>query len=257
MCAFCSIYQFHVMRRPAKRRRTRARKRQIPPGLYRRRRRRRYRRPRLSLKVLPTRNMKRFRYVTDISIDPPLGACQSHIFRANNMTSPDYGSHPIGGGLPVPAVGAHQPYGFDQFVPAQYLYYTVIGSKISCRFSLGQPGDGVTNNLLIGVLLKDDAAVMVSPQLLRERGMTRWKTLTNNQNKSVVKKFSPRKFFNVTNMKDNEQLKGGAEGGPVDQAYFHVWATSCAPNVNPSNVLVNIVIEYIAVLHEPQAFAQS
>ncbi len=215
------------------------------------RRRGRRRRTRLALSIIPKSNVKRFRYCSDISIDPTLGAVATHVFRANNMTGPDYG------GTGGPASDAHQPYGFDQVVGPMYNFYTVVGSKITCRFSLGQPGDSVQNAMMCGIYLKDDATAVTDMNLIRERGMSRWVNITNNQNKGMAKKFSAKRFFNITDIKDNSQLSGSADTGPQRNAYFHVWACSVAPNVNASNTVVNVMIEYIAVLHEPNQYVKS
>lgn len=215
---------------------------------YINRRRKKRRLPKLMMAVIPKRLIKKFRYCDDISINAGVGVASSHVFRANNMRAPDF----------TGTTTTHQPYGFDQYVGPMYNYYTVLGSKISCTFSLGQPGDTVENNIICGVLLKDDSTQATDPHLVRERGMSRWLTLTNqNTSKRMSKKFSAKRFFNVTNMKDNEQYSGTAEAGPIRQAYFHVWCASTAPNVDPRNVLVQVMVEYIVALQEPDQFAKS
>lgn len=202
----------------------------------------------MRLQVLPTRNIKKFRYIQDINLNPPIGAAANFTFSANGMFQPT---------ITAGSVGAHQPYGFDQFM-AQYNFYMVIGSKITVTWSLGQPGDAVTNNLMCGVFLKDDITVITDPLLLRENGHSRWTTITDSIHpKRSVKKFSAKRFFNVKDIKDNAEYAGTAEGNPLQSAYYHLWAANAAPNVDGSVVLANVMIEYIAVLQEPNTFGLS
>lgn len=225
--------------------RSRKRQKRSRSSYLRRRRRRRRKYTPMQMQVIPKQLIKKFRYCDDVSINASTGQVAAHVFRANNMRAPDV----------TGTTTSHQPYGFDQYVGPMYNFYTVLGAKISCTFSCGQPGDTVENNIICGVQLKDDAAVTTDPQLIRERGLTRWLSLTNqNTSKKMSKKFSAKRFFNVADMKDNDQFSGSQDTGPIRQAYFHVWAASCAPNINPRNVLVNVIIEYIVALQEPDQF---
>lgn len=202
----------------------------------------------MRLAVLPTRNVKKFRYIQDVSLNPGVGLAANVTFSANGMYQPA-----ITAGL----LGSHQPYGFDQFM-AQYNFYMVVGSKITVTWSLGQPGEAVTNNLVCGVFLKDDISIITDPLLLRENGHSRWTTITNSiQPKRSIKKFSAKRFFNVKDIKDNAEYAGTAEANPLQGAFYHLWATNAAPNVDGSVVLANVMIEYIAVLQEPNTFGLS
>lgn len=222
---------------------------------YRPRRRRNYRRRRkvykrkASLNVIPTSLVKRFRYVTDISIDPVgPGIMASHVFRANSMYDPDQSG-----------VG-HQPYGFDQYVPQLYNHATVLGSKITAVFSLGNPAViNAQNNIICGLSLLDNATPQTNPSLVREQGgYCSWTMVTNAQQprrKSL--KYSAKKFHGVKDVKDNQQLQHSADGDPTEGAYFHLWAAPSAYNVDASNVLIQVIIDYIALLQEPNTFGQS
>lgn len=202
----------------------------------------------MRLQVLPTRNIKKFRYIQDVSLNPTTGLAADVTFSANGMFQPI-----ITSGF----LGNHQPYGFDQFM-AQYNFYIVVGSKITVTWTLGQPGDSVTNNIICGVFLKDDLTILTDPLLLRENGHSRWITITDaKQPRRTVKKFSAKRFFNVKDIKDNAEFAGSADSNPLQSAYFHLWAASTAPNVDASVVLANVMIEYIAVLQEPNTFGLS
>lgn len=203
---------------------------------------------RMRLAVLPTRNIKKFRYVQDVALNPTVGAAANVTFSANGMYQPI---------ITTGFTGNHQPYGFDQFME-QYNFFMVLGSKITVTWSLGQPGVSVNNNIICGVFLKDDLLINTNPQLLRENGHSRWITITDSRYpKRTIKKFSAKRFFNLTNVKDNAEYAGTSEANPLQSAYYHLWAASCAPNVDASVVLANVMIEYIAVLQEPNTFGLS
>lgn len=222
---------------------------------YRPRRRRNYRRRRkvyrrkASLNVIPRSLVKKFRYVADISIDPiGAGLMQSYIFRANSLYDPDYSG-----------VG-HQPYGYDQYVPTLYNHSTVLGSKITCVFSLGNPAIvNAQNNLICGISLLDNAVAQTNPSLVREQGgYCSWTMISNAiapKRKSL--KYSAKRFHGVKDVKDNQQLQHDSGTNPEEQAFFHIWCCPPASNVDASNVLVQVIVEYIALLQEPNTFGQS
>lgn len=220
---------------------------------YRRRRprrgRRKYTRQKVSLNVIPKSLVKRFRYVEDISIDPiGAGIMQSYVFRANSMYDPNYTS-----------VG-HQPYGYDQYLPTLYNHATVLGSKISCVFSLGNPSVvNAQNNIICGISLLDNPTVQTNPSLVREQGgYCTWTMITNQMApRRKTLKYSAKKFHGVKDVKDNQQLSHPYNNNPEEGAFFHIWACPPASNVDAQNVLVQVVIEYIALMQEPNTFGQS
>lgn len=214
-------------------------------------RRRRYNNQRVSLNVIPKSTVKKFRYVQDISIDPVgAGVMQSYVFRANSLYDPDYESVIVG----------HQPYGFDQYVPTLYNHATVLGSKITCVFSLGNPAlYNAQNNIICGLSLKDSSIKQTNSELVREQGgYSTWTMISNAEApKTKSLKYSAKKFHGVRDVKDNQQLQCSGNNNPEEQAFFHIWACPPASNVDSSNVLVQVIIEYIALLQEPNTFSQS
>lgn len=214
-----------------------------------RRRRPRRRMMKLSQAVIPTSTIKRFRYVQDVSVDAATGSSSSYCFTANGLYQPDITQN---------SVNAHQPYGFDQYVPTLYNHYVVLGSKMSCTFTLGQPADLVENNIVCGIMLNDAETTHNNATLIREQGKARWTMVSPTGNpRSITKKYSAKRFHGVANVTDNDILGGTYLSNPSEQAYYHVFACSAAPNINPRNVLVSIVIDYIALLKEPNTFGQS
>lgn len=223
-----------------------------PRGKYKKRpykrkriyKRRRYKKA--SLNVIPTSIVKKFRYVKDISIDPGLGVAASYMFGANGCHSPDL-------------LSAHQPYGWDQYMGPMYLHGLVLGSKIQCLFTLGQPQVAqAANNIICGIQLQSTTATTTNMELVRESGKARWGMLTNAT--TPVRrsfKYSAKKFHAVTNVKDNADLNNTLDSNPSEMAYFNVFAMPCAPNVDALNTTVQVVIDYIVLLNEPVKFGQS
>lgn len=201
------------------------------------------------LNVIPKQLVKKFRYVTDVSIDPDgVGGMSSVIIRANSLYDPEY------------ALGGHQCYGFDQYVPALYNHVCVLGSKITCVFSQGNPAVySATNNIICGISLRDDAVAITNPSLVREQGgYSTWTMITNQTApKRRTMKYSAKRFHNVKDVKDNKQLTHDFQSNPEEEAFFHVWAAPCATNVDALNTTVQIIVEYIAILQEPNTFGQS
>ena len=215
---------------------------------------RKYYKRKASLNVIPKSLIKKFRYVQDVSIDPNgQGAMATWIFRANSMYDPDYSSS-------LNANGEHQPYGYDQYVPTLYNHVTVLASKITCVFSLGNPGiSSAANNLIVGISLKDDSTAQTNPSLVREQGgYCTWSMITNAMAPKTKRlTYSAKKFHGVKDVKDNKQLAHPYNNNPEEEAYFHVWAAACASNVDAFNTTVQIVIEYISLLQEPNTFGAS
>ena len=223
-----------------------------PRGKYKKRpykRKRNYKKKyykKASLNVIPTSIVKKFKFVTDISIDPGLGTASNYTFGANGAFKPDL-------------ISNHQPYGWDQYMGPMYQHAIVLGSKISCLFTLGQPQLAqASNNILVGIQLLSDQNVTTNAQLIRESGKARWGMLTNAT--TPVRrtfKYSAKKFHALSNVKDNNELTNTTSSNPAEMAYFNVFAMPCAPNVDALNTTVQVVIEYICLLNEPVKFGQS
>ena len=65
-------------------------------------------------------------------------------------------------------------------------------------------------------------------------------------------KFSTKKFWNVTNVKDNIPRLGAAvTAGPSDEAFFAVWAQAMNVGGDPPVLQYLITIDYVAAMSEP------
>lgn len=186
----------------------------------------------------------KLRYGSLVTIDPTFGTPISHVFSANSIFDPDR-----------TGVG-HQPLGHDQWATF-YDHYTVIGSKITAQFM--PTGDGPTtrsNSAVCSIMLKDDTTPVTAgtEEVLEQTGVV-YKYLGQGSSGAarlkLVKKFSAKKFFNITDIKDNTQLSGKmGSSNPSEEAYYHVNVAPIDNTTDPSPVQVAVLIEYIVLLSE-------
>lgn len=161
-------------------------------------------------------------------------------FRANGIFDPDY----TGAG--------HQPLGHDQW-NTFYNHYLVVGSKISVTMVPSvATGNGMT---LIGCWLTANAnlpTTNMTEMMEKNRGMFQLDYLRNTRCKRVVCKYSPRKFFNVKDTKDNLTRIGASFGAnPSDVAIFNViYGQNFMGAAIPIQCVV--CIKYIVLLSEPK-----
>lgn len=210
----------------------------------RRRRRNPGRTTQLSRNPISKSQVVHMRYVEYFTLDPTVANSVAFIFRANGCFDPNV------------AIGGHQPYGFDQWM-GFYNHFTVLGSKITCRFMPGSSAS-ITNDCIVGVQLKASAVVdTTNLATVLEQGSTGWRYLGVNSTSTVVSKgYAPRSFFGVKDITDSV-YRGDATGDPVEQAYFHCIAMANDVSSNPGPIEVQATIQYTVLLTEPRPLSGS
>lgn len=233
----------YAARRPRRRNPTRTRRR-----VYTRRR-RPY--PGRTMPGFPTTRVVKMRYVTNIEINPGIAQLASHQFRANSIFDPD-----------VTLIG-HQPLGYDQWSQF-YQNYTVIGSKINAKFVY----DGTNSNSsqMLGIYLTADPNNTPSQGTdIAEQGLGRYKLAPAVNYASfrggppqLTNFYSPKKMFNLTDLKDNQDKIGGEFGtNPTEVAYYVVWAQAMDGSVDLAATRILVTIDYTVLMSEPKPLAQS
>ena len=202
--------------------------------------------PRRIKNIVPDSHMVKLKYVDTVKVNAGASAPNSYVFRANSIQDPDQ----TGTG--------HQPLGHDQWAPF-YDHYTVVGAKITVRFmSILETAQG---NAVVGILLKDNATVIVDPLTIMEETGSGYKVVTNADAKGtcmVSKGFSSKRFFGLQSIRDNRQLVGAAFGSnPTEEAYFHIYSAPIDPAVDPGVVDCVVTIEYTVLLTERKSLARS
>lgn len=194
--------------------------------------------------------MVRLKYVTQINIDPgAVGTPGNYYFRMNSLFDPDYSS-----------VG-RQPYGYDQIVNLGYTKYIVLGSKINIKSIM--PNDGQLNpnkynqTIVSSTIKTSPSTTLQNVSSLLENGESRYHTCNINSMRSHSNFFSAKKFFGVTNVKDNEGLGGSVNGNPEDVAYARVSAMPMEASIDAYRVSCLVTIDYIAYFHDRQTIVGS
>lgn len=208
--------------------------------------RKRYRRKRLTARGvpsgMPTTRIAKLRYCDTFALTSTSGVLISRVFGCNNIFDPDV----TGGG--------HQPMGHDTWATL-YNHYTVIGSKMMISVA---PSSGNNSPGMVGIYITDGAAVpYTSAAEFREARKGGMRSMDPNQKTvRMAAKFSPKKFFNITDMKDNTTRVGAAIGAnPLEQAYYNIWYQTL--DASSGGIYVNLTIDYLVVFGEPKDLSQS
>lgn len=214
----------------------------------------RYRKRRIPRSVTTLSNiptMQKLRYVTNVYISASGGTPASHSFRANSLYDPDY----TGTG--------HQPMRFDQLATF-FARYIVVGAKITVSWQ-GTTADAeaVGAPAVCMIQLDDNGTPGTDFTSLIEQGKCKYMLINDiagRSPKKISQTFSAKKFFNISNIKDNMEPYGAlVSTNPADDAYFHITLQSLLGTTGGISVTgyFLVVIDFIALFSEPITLAQS
>lgn len=212
--------------------------------------RKKLRRPHLSV-GFPKTSLVKLRYSEQVQLDVAAGP-QTYVFSANSLYDPN-----------VSGIG-HQPGCFDTWA-TMYNHYVVLGSKINATFfPETQTGDF---NAIVGVKMDDDSGItpVVNMTTLIEQpnNLFKWRMLRSNalETKSTVtikNWYSPKKFFDIKDVKDNMDRIGAlVTNSPSEAANYILCAGHGDDNADLPVIKVLVVIEYIVLFSEPKDMVQS
>jgi len=197
------------------------------------------------------KKLVKLRYVEEFQLDTGLASTLTQIYRANSVFDPNF-----------TWVG-HQPMMFDGWATL-YNRYVVFGSRASCVYTPSEVKDNTT--AYYGFFLSSDPSfpsVSMQPsQILEQRNTGRYRiagAYNSAQNigpRAVFKKFSAKKYFGVSDVKDNEHLGALVTTNPLNPAYFIFWCSSVQGD-NPPVLGFKITIDYIVQFSELQYQSQS
>lgn len=195
----------------------------------------------------PKQKIVKLRYNETIQLNAPLAGVGAYVVSANSLYDPN-----------TTGVG-HQPMGYDLWATV-YNHYTVIGSRIRATFALS----GATSaSLALGVCLDDDGGISgMNPSKLIERGDSTYRIVNDSYSQSrpmnITKGFSAKKWFGISNIKDNMTRVGANFGtSPSDSAHFVMWLASTTGGDDPAVCTITYTVEYLAFLSEPRDMDQS
>lgn len=190
---------------------------------------------------MPRLGRAKLTYVENGLLSATSGSLASQIWRAGSCFDPRH------------ATGGHQPMGWDQWT-ALFNHYCVVGSKIEATFS---PTTDVP--MVCGVYLSADASAPYTTwtnYIEAKKGTYRVITDSDKTVKTSGK-YSAKKFFNLSDVKDNiSRIGARIDSNPVDDAYFLTW---CQAQDVSSSVTANMLIkiQYIVDFGEPKNLPES
>lgn len=189
---------------------------------------------------MPRIGRARLRYVELSTITGTSGALSTTKFRAGGVFDPRFAS------------GGHQPMAFDQWA-SLFNHYVTVGSKCTVTFS---PNTDV--NTMVGVYVDSTTTTYNSWIEFAEAKMGYQKMIADDERTKIISvNYSAKKFFNLTDIKDNVTRLGAAvTENPDEDAFFIVYiqATDEATTVV---VQAKVQIDYIVDFSEPKSLAQS
>lgn len=192
--------------------------------------------------ALPRSRVVRFRSVTPYAWTSA-GAVAVVACKANSLNDPTAG------------FGASLPLGLDQWA-SQYQKYIVLGSKITVR-AMGTTNTGIG---VVGIHLTDSGSALANASHYKELPLTKQRLITTQKDYVVVKNYyKAKKFWRLTNIKDDSEQEGAfstSPGDPTDIAYYHVYISDLV-GANNFNADLQIEMEWICLLTDPVTLAQS
>lgn len=196
------------------------------------------------LSGLPGSRSARLRYNDVVGITSTSGILAGYVFRANSAFDPNQ------------TAAGHQPMGFDTWA-GLYNHYTVVGSKITAVVMQQQTNSAPC---MCGLYLSDGTtAAFTTPSEYKEAKRGTSKVFGGYQASGkafVSSQFSAKKFFNITDIKDNWRTLGApVTANPTEDAYYHFWYATL--DGTTESILVSFTIDYLVMFHEPVDMTQS
>lgn len=151
-----------------------------------------------------------------------------------------------------------QPMGFDQ-ASQLFQHYTVIGSKAMVSFTptTTSPAD----QAWCGIHLTDEPEnteyVSYTGYIEAQKGTYTNVMQPRNAPKMLTCTFSPKSWFNITDIKDNKDLGAPMAENPDRQCFFKLWYQPTSTDNIRKAMNFTITIDYIAVLSDPVELSRS
>lgn len=199
----------------------------------------------------PKTHMVKLRYCEQVQIDVAAGP-QTYVFSANGLYDPN-----------ISGTG-HQPGCFDTWA-TMYNHYMVMGSKISATF-FPETASG-DYNAIVGVKVDDDTslspAVNMTTLIEQPNNLFKWRMLRSNaletKNSVTIKNwYSPKKFFDIKDVKDNMDTLGALVTNNPNEACNYILVVGHGDdNADLPVIKILVNIEYIVLFSEPKDMVQS
>lgn len=193
---------------------------------------------------IPRTKLIKFRTCTQGTLTGTNGAIATNVtLKANSLNDP------------TGDLSTYLPQYLDQMA-ALYKQYIVLGSKIKLRIT----PTTITGAGIVGIHLADNNTALTSSNNYKMQPRTKQIILTTqNDLKTLVHTYSAKKFWSLTNIKDDSEQEASLSttpGDPTDVAYWHIYCQ----DLNATNTLVvefQVEIEHICLLKDPVQVAVS
>jgi len=185
----------------------------------------------------------RLRYAEVITLTSASNGVGKYCFRMNSIFDPDQ----TGTG--------HQPYYYDQ-LSALYNRYTVLGSKLTCEFSV-QPSAIATAQpsgpCVIGVVTDDDASIGSTVTTLLEQQNSKTTIIGGGNSGPATKKmsvtFSPERDLGLA--RDDDTVGAAFGANPSKQWYGFIFAAEAGTS-SATSIVCKVQLEYYVKLSQLQ-----
>lgn len=183
------------------------------------------------------------RYTDYFILTPAAAGIAENVFSANGIFDPD-----------ITGVG-HQPMWHDNYFNI-YNHYTVLGSKITVKFSTTNNGS-TTIPHIIGVIGDDNATASTTISTRMETSNSFW-TLgnANDGHQTLTATFEPLDNFGV-DAKDDGTSATQFGANPTEQWYFIVWCAAVDAAIATLRMGVTVEIEYTVKCAELKSQGQN
>ena len=211
--------------------------------------------------LFPPQKLVTFGYNQRLILDNALASeTATKVFRLSSLYDPDFDVSVTN--------GSHQPFMFDE-LSLFYDKYCVMGAKVTINAYARDTNVVNTSNIICAYF--EDAAhsdYPTNPDALREKRYAGKKFAqlgsTNNSAlhpKKLTLKYSAKKFFSVSSMKDNLTTHGAATtANPIKNAFLYIHVLNMydgLKNFDPSEVFINVNIQYTALMFDRKTVGQS
>lgn len=189
--------------------------------------------------IFPKSRRAVLRYSSNMTLSSPYGAIASDYIHLNGCYA-------------VESSGGHQPMGFDEY-SLLYNHYIVVGAKVSCKVldhTTGQAGPG-----MVGIIVTDTTSPPYTTHTSYiEAKKGSYRALTNQRNTvSFGIKYSTKKFYNLTDVKDNFDRLGSSLGSnPSELALGLIWYQCLNSSDVDSTIIIAYTVDYIIEFSEPK-----
>lgn len=205
-----------------------------------------------SLNPLPSQQTVSLRYIEGIDLAPgAAGAPAKYVWRCNGAYDPNY-----------TGVG-HQPLFWDTYA-AMYNHYVVTGAKI--RAHVWGENVATTYGSMVAIKIDDDGTTSsnIGTMMELKDEYMKVKMMRTNAGASgaqavITSKFSAKKFFGLTNPKDDRSNVGALTNTNPNEGAFWVllWQHIDASTTFTGNLKGYVTIDYTINFSEPRDISAS